>query len=238
MAAATRSELIAGSPCRDVTLPRLETPEMHFLTAEELHLLASSVTGFETLIYSAGYLGLRWGELAGLKHRRIDMLRGAIEVVEILTEVSGRIGFGQPKTKASRRRVSIPDFLTEMLARHLETRPKSADSLVFVGRDGAPLRRTNFRKRHWIPVVQGVGLPNTLRFHDLRHTCASLLIAQGAHPKEIQSRLGHASITTTLDRYGHLFPGLDERLRVGLDETYRRAAEATQSSRVIPLKNR
>lgn len=62
------------------------------------------------------------------------------------------------------------------------------------------------------------------RFHDLRHTCASLLIAQGAHPKEIQERLGHSTIRITFDRYGHLFPSLDERLRDGLDELYAGAA--------------
>jgi integrase len=59
-----------------------------------------------------------------------------------------------------------------------------------------------------------------LRFHDLRHTCAALLIAQGAHPKEIQERLGHSTIRLTFDRYGHLFPSLDDRLREGLQVMY------------------
>lgn len=66
-------------------------------------------------------------------------------------------------------------------------------------------------------------LPERLRFHDLRHTCASILIAQGAHPKEIQARLGHASITTTMDRYGHLFPSLGAQLDANLDEIFRSA---------------
>ncbi|MGH2756238.1 MAG: tyrosine-type recombinase/integrase [Actinomycetota bacterium] len=226
LASAVSARLIAASPCHDVRLPRLESKEMLFLTAEELHRLAQTAERFTTLIYSAGYLGLRWGELAGLRRGRVDLLRGNIEVVETLNDVGGHLHFGPPKTKASRRRVSVPEFLVSMLSEHLLSRPGGPEELVFVGRDGAPLRRTAFRSRHWKPAVQRAGLPESLRFHDLRHTCASLLIAQGAHPKEIQARLGHSSITTTLDRYGHLFPSLDDRLRDGLDATFRAAAES------------
>lgn len=224
MNAAVNARLIATSPCRGITLPRVERVEMMFLNPDELHRLALAAGAFSPLIYSAGYLGLRWGELAALRRARIDTLRGSLEVTETLNDVGGHLHFGPPKTKAARRRVSIPPFLCSMLADHLLKRPGGPESLVFVGRDGAPLRRTTFRTRHWKPAVVQAGLPSALRFHDLRHSCASLLIAQGAHPKEIQARLGHSSITTTLDRYGHLFPSLDERLREGLDETYRRAA--------------
>ena len=70
----------------------------------------------------------------------------------------------------------------------------------------------------WKPALKVSGFDAKLRFHDLRHTCASLLIEQGAHPKEIQARLGHSSITTTLDRYGHLMPSLGHQLAVNLDE--------------------
>ena len=94
--------------------------------------------------------------------------------------------------------------------------------------------RTNFRRRFFIPAVVAAGLGQMvrrdggrgrartvyegIRFHDLRHTAATLAIAAGAHPKAIQERLGHSSITTTLDRYGHLFPALDEELAERLDE--------------------
>jgi integrase len=182
------------------------------------------------LIYAAGYLGLRWGELAGLKRARVNLLKQVVEVVVILTEVKGRLDFGLPKTKASRRSVSVPGFLNEMLSEHLEHRPGGPETLVFVGRDGAPLRRSNFRKRHWLPALKTSGLPEDLRFHDLRHTAVSFLIAQGAHPKEIQARLGHSSITTTLDRYGHLFPSLDERLREGLEDLFQQANRAPKHS--------
>lgn len=221
MAAAVRSELISHSPCREITLPRQDHVEMKFLSAEELNRLADATRDFRPVILTTGYLGLRWGELAGLRRKRYNPLKGTVEVVEILSEVAGRLDFGPPKTKASRRQVSLPAFLAEILQEVLAKRPAGPDELVFVGRDGGPLRRSNFRKRHWIPALEKAGLPTDVRFHDLRHTCAALLIAQGAHPKEIQARLGHSSITTTLDRYGHLFPSLDERLRFGLDDLYR-----------------
>jgi integrase len=225
MDSAVTSNLIPVSPCRQIALPRLERTEMHFLMPEQIHSLAAACKGYSTLIYSAAYLGLRWGELAGLRRVRVNLLRQTVEVTEILTDVKGHLAFGPPKTTASRRSVSVPKFLKDMLEEQLKTRPPGDDALVFVGRDGAPLRASNFRRCHWKPAVARARLPEDLRFHDLRHTAASLLIAQGAHPKEIQSRLGHSSITTTLDRYGHLFPGLDDRLREGLDVLFRSATE-------------
>src|SRR3954465_11882553 len=83
-----------------------------------------------------------------------------------------------------------------------------------------PMRRSNFRRRIWLPAVAQAGLEGR-RFHGLRHTAGALGIAQGAHPKAIQERMGHSSIQVTLDRYGHLFPGLDERIAEGLDAIYR-----------------
>ena len=103
---------------------------------------------------------------------------------------------------------------------------------------GGPIRRTNFRRRIWKPAVKAlVGEPCT--FHDLRHSHAAILIAQGEHPKVIQERLGHASIKTTLDTYGHLFDGLDEAAADRLDATWRASradAPLTQSdSKVVEL---
>jgi integrase len=100
-------------------------------------------------------------------------------------------------------------------ATHLEHSP--ASEYVFTGSDGGLLRRSNFRRRHFKPALSRAGLDSAVRFHDLRHTCAALLIEQGAHPKEIQARLGHASITTTLNTYGHLMPSLGAALDEALD---------------------
>ena len=96
--------------------------------------------------------------------------------------------------------------------------------------EGAELR--NLYDRHFKPAVRRAGLPDETRFHDLRHTCAALLIALGAHPKAILERLGHSSITVTLDRYGHPFPSLDEAPTTGLEDLRRRAlADRAQAPR-------
>lgn len=216
--------LIARSPCIGVSLPR-ETShqEMHFLESAEIARLADTIDErYRTLIYTAAYTGLRWGELAALRVSKVNFLRSNLHVVEALTEVNGNVEVGPTKT-GSHRTVSLPRFLIEMLAEHVRLYP-SDTGLVFTSAESRPLRR-NFYRRHFKPAVVAAGLERALRFHDLRHTCASMLIAQGAHPKEIQERLGHSTIRLTFDRYGHLFPSLDERLRDGLDEAFRQVTE-------------
>ncbi|MGH2718467.1 MAG: tyrosine-type recombinase/integrase [Actinomycetota bacterium] len=84
--------------------------------------------------------------------------------------------------------LSMPPFLAEILSAHLAAAP--ASEFVFVGPKGALLRRSNFRSRHWKIALAAAGLAEELRFHDLRHSCAALLIAHGAHPKEIQGPAG------------------------------------------------
>jgi integrase len=198
---------------------------MHFLTAEQVRALAGALGEFSTLVYAAAYTGLRWGELAGLRIGRLHMLRGELEVAEQLTEVAGHLSFKAPKAKSGRI-VGMPAFLVDMLARHLEGRADPSP-LVFVGRDGAPLRRSNFAKRFWKPAVARAGLPPTLRFHDLRHTCVAFLIDLGMQQYDVMRHLGHASIKTTIDVYGHRFPNRDGALRAGLHETYKRSLAAS-----------
>jgi integrase-like protein len=136
--------------------------------------------------------------------------------------VDGKLYFGPTKTYGSRS-VALPSFLRDHLAEHLAHHVgNGAEALVFTAPDGSPLRNSAFHKRFWTPAVQTAGL-QALRPHDLRHTAAALLIAQGAHPKAIQSHLGHSSITVTLGRYGHLFPDDMDRLAAGLEKTYRDA---------------
>ena len=137
-----------------------------------------------------------------------------------MSEVAGQLSIGPPKSKAARRTVTLPKTLTGEIARHLTTSPTGPEGFVFSNTEGGPLRNSNFRHRVWTPAVRAsVGKP--CRFHDLRHTHAALLIAAGQHPKIIQERLGHASIRTTLDIYGHLIEGLDEAAADALDEAIR-----------------
>jgi integrase len=114
--------------------------------------------------------------------------------------------------------VTIPRFLRDRIAEHLST-IEGKTTLVFQAPNGGPIRYSNFARRVWKPALAEAGLPD-MGLHALRHTCAALLIAQGAHPKAIQSHLGHQSITTTLDRYGHLFEDEHEKLAERIDAAY------------------
>jgi integrase len=153
--------------------------------------------------------------------------------------------FGAPKNGDSRV-VVVPRFLNKMIEAHLaaDTPPSSRgypavndegelrwtsdpadpDRLLFTSTEGEPIRHDNFYKRHFKPARKAA-LPaekHRLRFHDLRHTCASMLIAEGAHPKAIQDHLGHKDIQTTFNVYGHMLPSAQEALGAALDAAYER----------------
>jgi integrase len=197
---------------------------MLFLSAEEVERLAAAIRPpYATLVYLLAYGGLRWGEAVAVRRKRCQLLRSRVEVAESLAEARGRLEFGTTKTH-QRRMVVIPGFLRELLAAHLAAKVRNdPEALIFTSLEGQPLRNSNFRRRVWHRATADAGLAEGLRIHDLRHTCASLLIAQGAHPKAIQAHLGHSSISVTMDRYGHLFPSDMEALAADLDAVRSRA---------------
>jgi len=221
MRTAEIDRFISRSPCIGIELPSATSHgEMRFLSPEEVGALADAVPErYRTLVYFAAYTGLRWGEIAALRVDDVNILKGTVDVRKSMSELNGRIQVGPTKT-GKRRTVSLPRFLCVMLGEHIGRFPTES-GCVFSSPRGGPLRR-NFYRRQFLTAVAQAGFA-PLRFHDLRHTAASLAIANSAHPKEIQERLRHSTIRVTLDRYGHLFPTLDERLRDGLEETYRDA---------------
>jgi integrase len=241
LTSAVDNGLIPVSPCRNVKLPKLTTAAMRLLEPTETKVLAEAIDErYRAMVLTAVYTGLRFGELAALRIERLDALRRTVRVEESLAEVSGEFLVKSPKSDASRRTVSVPSFVVEELAQHLAAHADGT-GLMFNAPSGGPIRRTNFRRRIWLPAVRvSVGEPCT--FHDLRHTHAALLIAQGEHPKVIQERLGHASIKTTLDTYGHLFDGLDEAAAERLDASWRDSAVDAMWTRrgrgVIELRTR
>ncbi len=223
LATAQGAGAIRVNACDGVKLPRPVKREMLFLSAEQvLDLSAAIVYPYGTLVTFAAYSGLRAGEIGGLRVGRLDLLRGTVDVAEALKDTAGRLHFG-PTKNHERRTVRLPRFLCDLLGTHLAGRPHKPSDLVFTSPQGGPLRHQAFYRRQFKPAVAATGLPAGLRFHDLRHTCAALLIAQGAHPRAIMERLGHSSITVTIDTYGHLFPALDEALSDGLERTYQTA---------------
>ena len=224
LAAGVEGGRIARNPAAGVRLPRIVRRSMHFLTARQVEALAAVIDPrYALLVRFAAYTGLRAGELVALRVRHLNLLRGRCEVGESATEVDGRLVWGSTKTYAHRT-VHLPRFLCEQLAAYLAERPHGPDDLVFTAPQGGPLREQKFVAGIFKPAAARAGLPQRLRFHDLRHTCASLLIAQGASVKAVQAQLGHASATVTLDRYGHLFPDELQQLADRLQDAY---ADAT-----------
>lgn len=225
--------LIPRSPCIGIELPKDRArEEMVFLSPQQVSELADAISPrYRALVLTAAYSGLRAGELEALRLTSVNVLRGSLEVVESLSELSdGTLSVGPTKTGKTRS-VTVPRFVAEAIGRHVAEYP-SGDGWVFSTRDGRPMRHRNFMRRHFRPAVVAAGLPERLRFHDLRHTHAALLIAQGAHPKQVQERLGHGSIRTTFDRYGHLFDGHDAELLDALDGVARSASDGSGVSRM------
>jgi integrase len=241
-AAAVEGGRLARNPAAGVRLPKRVEREMLFLDAGQVERLADAIgPHYRVLVYFLAYTGLRFGEAVALKVYRLDLLRGACEVVESATEVGSQLEWGTTKTD-ERRTVRLPRFLCDLLAAHLADQPRDLDALVFTAPLGGPLRERKFLHGQLKPAARRAGLPVILRSHDLRHTAASLLIRQGASVKAVQKTLGHKSAVVTLDRYGHLWPDELEDLAERLDRA--RAAAVAPSTRptapatVVQLRER
>jgi integrase len=213
---AVRDRRIVSSPAEGVRLPRARPTEMRLLDGAEVAELAAALPErYGSLAIVAAYTGLRWGEMAGLRVGDLDMLRRRLTVRSTLIEPSGETPrLGPPKSKASGRTIILPKVVVETLARQLEVHPP-VDDMVWTTERGQLLRRGSFGRIWRKAVANSVGPP--CRVHDLRHTHAAWLIADGEHPKAIQTRLGHGSIAVTMDRYGHLMDGLDDQIAAHLD---------------------
>jgi integrase len=236
MSAAVADRRLAYDPTHDVPLPAEQHGEPRFLSTEEVGTLADAIAPhLRALVLVAAYGGLRFGELAALRRRRIDLLRGRVQVAENLVDLGGTLSFGEPKTKNGRRTVPLPRRVVSELGAHLATYTgPEADALVFRSTTGQPLRRAGFRRDWWLPAVAAAGLDG-LRFHDLRHTFVSLWVAAGAHAKEVSVRAGHSSVAFTLDRYGHLYEDADDRLSDRLDALLD-AAQPPREGAVVGLR--
>jgi len=198
---AVRDGRLARNPAARVPLPRAARPDKRFLTHTEVDNLARAAGRYDTAIRVLAFTGLRFGELAALRVRRVDLLRRRIEVAESVTEVGGRAEFGTPKTH-QRRTVPVPRSLTDALAEQMAT--KTPDDYVFTAEKGGVLRLRNWRRDVFDPAALAAGLTG-LTPHDLRHTAASLAVSAGANVKAVQRLLGHASAAMTLDVYSGLF---------------------------------
>jgi integrase len=207
LAWAVRDGRLNRNAAEDIRLPPMRNAEHRYLNHAEVAMLAKKCGDYAALVRLLAYTGLRWGEAAALRVRRVDLDRRRVRVVDSVTEVSGQLVWGTPKTHA-KRTVPLPRFLARELAPRIEGH--GPDDLLFPAPRGGTMRVRNFRRDFFDPAVRRVG-PAGFHPHELRHTAASLAIASGADVKVVQLMLGHKTATMTLDLYGHLFPDrLDE----------------------------
>lgn len=238
MGFAQRMGYIPRNPCDNVTPPKVGRTDVHILTVDQVNAIADALPArYRAMVLVSAYGGLRWGEVVGL--RRCDIDGAKVTVAGQLQRIDDEWQRLEPKW-ASRRTVVLPASIALELAAHLdEFTGAGGDDLVFTNERGAPVGGS-FRGNVWGPACVRAGLATeewvrssersergryeyrrkvsgAPRFHDLRHTAASLAIATGAHPKTIQARLGHSTIAMTMDLYGHLMDGMDAQLAADLD---------------------
>lgn len=203
-------EYLVANPAAGVRRPRVVAKEMHVLGGEQIRKLldGSDDEGrpyvrqeWRAFFLCAATTGMRLGELLALRWIDIDWENRRLWVRRSITR-KGTVQ--EPKTRGSLRAVAITPTLVSALREHLMLSAFKTDgSLIFCTAKGTPLDGVNLVRREFKPALKRAKLPD-VRFHDLRHSFASLLIAQGEHPKLISEQLGHASVKITMDRYGHL----------------------------------
>jgi integrase len=197
---AVRWGYIKVSPAEYVEKPRVEKEEMDILTPAEIEAFLDNAPAKDRPLFLTAILtGLRRGELFGLQRGDINWITNQIHVRRSLWK--GK--FQTPKSKLSVRKVDMTPYLATELKKHILASPNSELDLVFCNTEGNPIEPDTFIKRKFLPALRRAKI-RKVRFHDLRHTNVALRIEQEQNIKYIQRQLGHASIQTTLDRYGHL----------------------------------
>jgi integrase len=220
--------LVPRNVTEAVKPPQVRREEIQPLSAEQVKVLFEAAKGdrLEALYVLAVTTGLRQGELLGLRWDDIDLKVGTLRVRRTLTTAKGGPVFSTPKTKGSRRTVRLSLTALEALSGHLERQLGEIDrvgdlwrenGLIFASEAGEPLDRRYITTHRFKPLLKQAGLPQ-IRFHDLRHTCATLLLSQNVNPKVVSEMLGHATIAITLDTYSHVLPTMQESAAAAMEE--------------------
>ena len=194
--------------------------EIHPLTPEQVKTLLEAARGdrLEALYVLAVHTGLRQGELLGLRWEDVDLDEGTLHVRRTLTSAKGGPVLSAPKTKGSKRSVKLSESAIDALRSHLQRQLEEIDrvgslwrenGLIFASETGEPLDRRSVTNHRFKPLLKRAGLPQ-IRFHDLRHTCATLLLGRNVNPKIVSEMLGHANIAITLDTYSHVLPNMQD----------------------------
>ncbi|MEI6622336.1 MAG: tyrosine-type recombinase/integrase [Actinomycetes bacterium] len=230
---AIRDRRIVSNPCDGTKLPTPTKKEIVPPTTETIgKLVQGAPERWATLFTFAAGTGMRNGECLGLTRDRVDFLRRTVQVDRQMVTVVGRAPFlAPPKTRASVRTIPLPNVVVTALSEHVRVYDIAEDGLLFCDPSNKPISRTAFSARVWIPTVAAAKITDPIRFHDLRHYYASLLIRHGESIKTVQARLGHASAAETLDTYSHLWPDSDDRTREAIDSILGAPADSVRTER-------
>ncbi len=217
---AVELHLLERNPAAGLKPPRIEHREMRVLSREQVRafLGAALADRYYALYALALFTGMRQGELLGLRWSDVDVAHGRLTVARTLSQQS--LTAQATKTRSSRRVVDLGPAALEALREHKER--SAIGERVFTDTAGSPVRASNLIRRSFHPVLERAGIkrvgePSPIRFHDLRHTSATLMLQAGVHPKIVSERLGHASTTITMDVYSHVQPSMQRAAAKALE---------------------
>ena len=225
---AVKWSLVPRNVAESVELPRAVKKEIRALSPKQARALLDTARGdrLEALYVLALSCGLRHGELLGLRWSDVDIEARTLGVMRQLQRMRDGSGLRFLPTKnAKERSIRLTEGAAEALKAHrkrqLEERLKAGglyqdQGLVFATTIGTPMEPSNVVGRSFKPMLEAAGLPD-IRFHDLRHTCATLMLGEGVHPKVAQERMGHSAIAVTMNTYSHVMPDVQDQAAAALD---------------------
>lgn len=244
--------LVPRNVCQAVTCPRPPKKAVESLTPEQADVVLRAAQGdrLEALYVLATTTGMREGELFGLQPDCLDLKEGRLFVKQQLCELDGRLWLAPPKTAKGAREIRLTEIALTALRKHRKQQLANghwkADGYIFTDTHGGPLRKSNFIRNDWHPLLERAGIfreeavtdqttgqpvmdPKTgqpkmrkvfPRFHVTRHTAATLLLMQGVHPRIVQELLGHSSIAVTMDTYSHVLPSMGAEAAAKMDGVF------------------
>ena len=218
---AVRDKILDQNPLEDVHLPHEKAPHFYVLTPPERErflAVAKAWPHYGPFLITLLMTGLRPSEAVALRWTDYDAGTNTLHVRWTLEKVRGEWTFKDTKTPTSRRVVALPQWMRPMLAEHRASLAEQGlDYWMFPTRQGKPIDRNNFKHREFRKVLKAARLPDTVRLYDLRHTHATMLLEAGVHPRVVADRLGHSSVTMTLQRYSHVLPHVQQMAIASLE---------------------